>query len=150
MNKTQVKIAILTEAYELIENEEDWTQGSNARDINDNEVEPTDVEACKFCLNGAIRAAGESWPSIKENVEALEEVENSVKQEIIKRQDPIRYTNREILHNKAVLHEYLNGLSPFSNMVDYNDHPTRTHKDILDILSTVLNKLKGDTHDTEA
>ena len=42
---------------QLLENEESWIQGENARDANGDRVRPNDLAAVKWSLSGAIMAA---------------------------------------------------------------------------------------------
>lgn len=49
-----VVVATLTALRELLGDETRWTQGSNARDRQDSQVNWDHPEACKFCLNGGL------------------------------------------------------------------------------------------------
>jgi len=124
MNRTEVKIKMLEEAYKLIEKEENWIQNDASQDAKGRPVLARDKTAKKFCLGAAIGLA--STPRDKEELRISSEIHHDIQKEIS------------------------NNYKAYMPIVVFNDSPKRTHKEVLNVLSTVLNKLKGDTHDTEA
>jgi len=121
MNKTELKIKMLEEAYKLIEKEENWIQNDASQDAKGRPVLARDKTAKKFCLGAAIGLA--STPRDKEELKISCEIHHDIQKEIS--------DNHEA----------------YMPIVVFNDSPERTHKEVLNVLSTTINKLKGDQNE---
>lgn len=64
-----------TPMLDLLKDPDRWCQGSFALDENGNDVEPTDPNACRFCLHGA---AEKLYQEAKRHSDALSRIRKAI------------------------------------------------------------------------
>lgn len=107
-----------------------WTQGAIARDEKGNIVEPLSLGAEGFCLLGGIEYQIRQLPDEKEPyIEALRmKIQYCLALSILK-ETGINWNAQRIMANQRLL------------IIEYNDSPTRTKKDIQKLIKKTIKAL---------
>jgi hypothetical protein len=61
MNETELAIALLEGAKDIIKHQSRWTKGASARDKHGEECWPTARRAARWCLAGAVEVSAADW-----------------------------------------------------------------------------------------
>ena len=109
---------ILTKARELISEPDRWVKGAYSLDKYFNHVHRNAPEACRWCLSGSIEAATEMLA-------------------VSTRSDIFLYLSKEYMEAKRVLLK-MSDLDGFPSISQWNDHPDRTHKEVIDLLDRAI------------
>ena len=121
---------ILTRAKELISEPDRWVKGAYSLDKNFNHVHRNDPKACKWCLSGSIEAATEMLA-------------------VSTRSDIFLYLSEEYIEAKRVLLK-MSDLDGFPSISQWNDHPDRTHEEVIDLLDRAIASDTGNSQQQEA
>ena len=107
---------ILTKARELISEPDRWVKGAYSLDKNFNHVSRNDPKACKWCLTGAVEAATDMLMPSPSRTEFYIYESREAKRVLLKMSD----------------------LANFYSIGHWNDHPDRTHEEVIDLLDRAI------------
>lgn len=112
MDLRQLKpVPVLRKTISILSKPGTWTQGSSAKNGIGRVVNPGDTTAVCWCLTGAVMKTCPEWSA---------------------RRYVWRYLKEALTGNR--LSGFMDGVS----LVDWNDRPTRTQAEVLDLLDSAL------------
>ena len=125
-------VKILRRTRDLIKEESSWIKGFPAVDKSGNDVKPTDPEACRWCLTGAVTCVlhEEDIVVVMNSLWDMNTLQGSVYRNIA---HVLKETNSKRLD-----------LSGFNSqgIVGLNDYPETTHSEILELIDKTIHHVQ--------
>ena len=113
---------MLMRARALIETEDRWIKGANAKNTAGREIEPHDPFCWSLCAQGAVIRA------VDRSMEWSTEIE--------------RLAMERTLLVHLICSARSNSGNPVMNLTSYNDHSTTTHDDIMKVFDMAIDRAK--------
>ena len=129
-------VKILRRTRDLIKEESSWIKGFPAVDKSGNDVKPTDPEACRWCLTGAVTYA------LHEGIVDGNVITNSLWSTFTLRGSVYRKI-ADVLREENSKRLDLSGFNS-QGIVGFNDYPETTHSEILDLLDKTIHHAQED------